>query len=97
MPQHTGLCNARPLSAPVHDWGYQVQIVASRIYPFLDASSLRECLAHDTLLRTHDGAYILHMTSGDESENQERLIWLDSRSALMWVNASAEDYGMEWR
>jgi hypothetical protein len=37
------------------------------------------------------------MTSGDESENQERLIWLDSRSALMWVNASAEDYGMEWR
>jgi len=74
-----------------------VQIVASRVYPFLDASSLRECLAHDTLLRTHDGAYILHMSSGEETENQDRLIWLDSRSALMWVSASEEEYGMEWK
>lgn len=74
-----------------------MQIVASRVYPFLDASSLRECVARDTLLRTHDGAYILHMTSGEETENQDRLIWLDSRSALMWVNASAEEYGMEWK
>src|ERR1700684_4527653 len=97
MPQHTDLCHARPLSAPVHAWGYQVQIVASRVYPFLDASSLHECLARDTLLRTHDGAYILHMTSGDETGHQDRLIWLDSRSALMWVNASAEECGMEWR
>jgi len=83
------------LSTPVHDWGYQVQIVASRVYPFLDASSLGERLARDTLLRTHDGAYILHMSSGEETENQ--LIWLDGRSALMWVNASAEEYGMEWK
>jgi hypothetical protein len=85
------------LSAPVHDWGYQVQIVASRVYPFLDVSSLRELLARDTLLRTNDGAYILHMSSGEETENHDRLIWLDSRSALMWVNASAEEYGMEWK
>jgi hypothetical protein len=37
------------------------------------------------------------MSSGEETENPDRLIWLDSRSALMWVNASAEDYGMEWK
>jgi hypothetical protein len=74
-----------------------VQIVASRLYPFLDASSLKECMAQDTLLRSDDGAYILHMSSRDQTTNQDRLIWLDSRSALMWVNASAEEYGMEWK
>ncbi len=74
-----------------------MQIVASRLYPFLDASSLKERMAQDTLLRTDDGAYILHMSSGDQTTNQDRLIWLDSRSALMWVNASAEEYGMEWK
>jgi len=37
------------------------------------------------------------MSSGEETENRDRLIWLDSRSALMWVNASAEEYGMEWK
>jgi hypothetical protein len=37
------------------------------------------------------------MSSGEETENQDRLIWLDSRSALMWVSASEEEYGMEWK
>lgn len=84
------------MSTPVHEPGEQMQIVASRVYPFLDAASLRECLARDTLLRAPDGAYILHMSSGADA-GQDRLIWLDSRSALMWVNASPEDYGMEWK
>ncbi len=85
------------MSTPVHDWEYGVQVVAARVYPFLNTASLEECLARDTLLRTPDGAYILHMSSGEEPSNQDRLIWLDSRSALMWVNAPAEEFGLEWR
>ena len=35
------------------------------------------------------------MTPGEDFA-EERLIWLDSRAALLWINQAADDYGLNW-
>ena len=27
---------------------------------------------------------------------EERLVWLDCRSALLWISQEAEEYGIDW-
>ena len=67
-----------------------MMLVATRRYSFLDAQTLAERQARDTLFRYGENSFLLHMTPG-EGEN-DQLIWLDSRAALLWINQSAEDY-----
>jgi hypothetical protein len=73
-----------------------VQLIASRRYPFLDIQSLVEHEARDTLLRTKTGAFLLHLSSRDGAPDDDRLIRLDCRSALMWLSAPPDDFGIEW-
>lgn len=71
-----------------------MQLIASRTYCFLDSQSLVEGLARDTLFRISEDEFLLHMTT--EGCEDERLLWFDSRSALLWVNQQENDYGMDW-
>jgi hypothetical protein len=72
-----------------------MHLVATRKYPFLAAQTLTERQARDSLFRVGGNEFLLHMTSGEGFE-EERLIRLDSRAALLWISQAADDYGMNW-
>ena len=71
-----------------------MQIIASRKYAFLDSQTLLEGSARDTLLKISENNFLLHM--GLEDSPNDRIVWFDSRSALLWINQEEDDYGMNW-
>jgi hypothetical protein len=73
-----------------------MQLLASRTYPFIDSESLEEHQARDSLFRTDSGAFVLHLSSSHTPNDDDRLLWLSGRSALIWINNSTEDFGAEW-
>jgi hypothetical protein len=72
----------------------EMQLLASRSYQFLDADSLEERSAQDRLFRCSDGDFVLYMTAAEE---EDRVVRLDTRAALAWINAPPEDFGLEWQ
>ena len=72
-----------------------MHLVATRKFPFLAAQTLNERQARDSLFRVGENEFLLHMTSGDDVA-EERRLWLDSRTALLWISQTADDYGMNW-
>ena len=70
--------------------------LVSRTYPFIDSRSRVERRARDTLFRMPDGAFLLHLSSSDRPADDDRLIWIDCRTALVWINAAPEEFGLEW-
>jgi hypothetical protein len=73
-----------------------MNLLVSRIYPSIDTESLVEYQARDTLFRMPDGRFLLHLSSRDRSADADRLVWIDCRAALIWVNAAPEQFGAEW-
>jgi hypothetical protein len=73
-----------------------IKLVVSRTYPFIDPDALVERQARDTLFRMPDGSFLLHL-SNDEAAAEDRLLRIDSRAALLWLNAGPEEFGIEWR
>jgi hypothetical protein len=74
-----------------------MELLVSRTYPFIDSQSLAEHQARDSLFRTPDGAFLLHLSSSDRTVDDDRLIWIDCRAALIWINATPEEFGTEWQ
>ena len=72
-----------------------MQLIESRIYPFLCAQTLAERQARDSLFRIGENEFLLHMTSAADTE-EDRLVWLDSRAALLWINQTTDEYGTNW-
>jgi hypothetical protein len=68
--------------------------MVSRSYPAIDAQTLTEYVARDTLFRTAGGSYFLYMTSGSQVE--ERILLLDCRDALLWLNEAPDTLGSYW-
>jgi hypothetical protein len=74
-----------------------LKLIASRIIPFIDCGSLQERRAREALFRHEDGAFVLYLSDGDGfCDVDERLISLDPRNALLWINESAEARGSFW-
>jgi hypothetical protein len=73
-----------------------MQLLASRTYPFINFESLEEHQARDSLFQTDTGAFVLHLSSSHMPNDSDRLVWLSCRSALIWINGAAEDFGVEW-
>jgi hypothetical protein len=73
-----------------------MDLLVSRIYPFIDSESLVEYRARDTLFRTADGGFLLHLSSLDAAGVADRLLRIDSRAALMWINEEPDEFGKEW-
>ena len=74
-----------------------MKLIASRIIPFIDCDSLQERTARETLFRQQDGAFILYLSdTGSSRDADERVIFLDSRNALIWLGESAEACGSFW-
>ena len=60
-----------------------MDLLVSRTYPFIDSLSLIEHQARDTLFRMPDGAFLLHLSSSNRPADDDRLVWIDSRAALI--------------
>ncbi len=73
-----------------------MDLLGSRIYPFIDSETLVEHQARDTLFRMTDGTFLLHLSSSGRPLDDDRLIRIDSRAALMWINATPDEFGAEW-
>jgi hypothetical protein len=73
-----------------------MDLLVSRTYRFINSQSLAEHQARDTLFRMPDGAFLLHLSSSDRSVDDDRLVWIDCRAALIWINAATEEFGLEW-
>jgi hypothetical protein len=75
-----------------------LKLIASRIIPFIDCDSLQERSAREALFRQQDGEFILYLSDSDSlCGADERLIFLDSRNALIWISESAEARGSFWQ
>ncbi|KGT75004.1 hypothetical protein MA20_37325 [Bradyrhizobium japonicum] len=72
-----------------------MRLVATRKYSFIAVQTLTECQACDSLFKVAENEFVLHMNS-DEASEDERLVWLDSRAALLWINQTTDEYGMNW-
>lgn len=73
-----------------------MDLLVSRIYSFIDSESLVEHRARDSLFRMEDGRFLLHLSSVDAPGEGDRLLWIDSRAALMWINEEPDEFGKEW-
>jgi hypothetical protein len=74
---------------------FAIKLLVSRTYPFIDSDALVERQARDTLFRMPDGSFLLHLSNDEAAE--DRLVRIDSRAALIWVNANPEEFGVEWQ
>jgi hypothetical protein len=72
-----------------------MQLIASHTYPFLDAQTLVERQAHDSLLRIGENEFLLLMMSNGGA-TEDRLFWLDCRAALLWISQEPEEFGIDW-
>ncbi|HEY2248974.1 MAG TPA: hypothetical protein VGH70_16145 [Bradyrhizobium sp.] len=74
-----------------------MQLVSSRTVPFLDSLSLAPRLAREALFRADDDRFILYLADGNSSQtSEERVIFLDLREALIWLNEPSEQRGSFW-
>jgi hypothetical protein len=73
-----------------------MHLIFTRKYPFIDTLTLVEREARDSLFRIDGDEFLLHMTSECEL-GEDRLIWFDARSALLWLNQEPDEYGSHWQ
>jgi hypothetical protein len=72
-----------------------MQMISTRAIAFLDVQSLAAGQAREALFRDGDGSFLLYLCDG-EPATEERLILLDPREALLWLNESPQDHGSFW-
>lgn len=71
-----------------------MQLISSRIIPFIDTHSLSISQAREALLHDHRKGFILYLSSGESSSaTEERVLFLGPREALIWLNEPPEDQG----
>jgi hypothetical protein len=72
-----------------------MQLMVSRHYPVVDAQAHTEYVARAALFRTAEGSYCLYLAKG-QVEGEERVLFLDSRDALLWLNETPDALGSYW-
>ncbi|WLB23990.1 hypothetical protein [Bradyrhizobium japonicum] len=61
-----------------------MKIIHSRMSEYLESHTLEVCSEREVLLRTNDG-FLLYVSGGDGSAD-ERIVHLEAREALIWLN-----------
>jgi hypothetical protein len=73
-----------------------LQIVCSRTIPSIDEVSLALSVAKEALFRDDHG-FILYLTKDVSiAPGDERILRLEAREALIWLNEESEDQGSFW-
>ena len=74
-----------------------MQMISSRTIPFIDVQSLALGRAREALFRDENNGFILYFSdSVAASKAEERIIRLEVREALIWLNETPEDRGTFW-
>jgi len=74
-----------------------MQIISSRILPFIDSPSLMPGEAREVLFRDASGSFPLYLSNGEpDHAAEERVIALGVREALVWLNEPPQDQGSFW-
>jgi hypothetical protein len=73
-----------------------MQLVSSRMISFIDSQSLAPRRAREALFRTDGDRFVLYLSDGMSSIAEERVIFLDLREALIWLNEPSEQHGSFW-
>ena len=74
-----------------------MQLISSRTIPFIDTQSLSESPAKEALLHDNRKGFIVYLSSGEPpSVREERVLFLEPREALIWLNEPAEERGSFW-
>jgi hypothetical protein len=71
-------------------------MICSRMIPFLDTDSLATGEAREVLFRDDDNGLILYLTDGKSPVAEERIVRLDMREALIWLNETPQDEASFW-
>jgi hypothetical protein len=67
-------------------------MISSRTIPFLDDQTLAPGEAREALFRDEHYGFILYLSDDlAASESNERIIRLDMREALIWLNQASQD------
>jgi hypothetical protein len=64
--------------------------------PCLDTESLAPCHAKEALFRDENGFLLYLSKDGLTSSKEERIIRLEAREVLIWLNEDALDQGSFW-
>jgi hypothetical protein len=82
----------------IQSWGSDMRLVVSRLCPFIDSNSLEWRNGREVLFRQQEGGFILYLSDSDQIPSAgERIVRLDARSALLWVNEQPENQGSFWQ
>jgi hypothetical protein len=82
----------------IESWGSDMRLVVSRLCPFIDSNSLELRNGREALFRQQEGGFILYLSDSDKiASAEERIVRLDARSALLWVNEQPENRGSFWQ
>ena len=74
-----------------------MQLVSSRTIPFIDSLSLAPGQAREALFRANGDRFVLYLAGGvSASVEEERIVFLDLREALIWLNEPPEQSGSFW-
>lgn len=74
-----------------------MRLISSRTIPFLDSETLAPRQAREALFRTAGDRFVLYLADdGPPSDGEERVMFLDLREALIWLNEPAEQQGSFW-
>jgi hypothetical protein len=71
-------------------------MICSRTIPFLDTDTLVPGEAREVLFRDNDNGLILYLTGGISSAAEDRIVRLDMREALIWLNETSQDEASFW-
>ena len=75
----------------------RMQMSSSRTIPCIDVQSLALGRAREALFRNENNGFILYLSdSVAASKAEERIIRLEVREALIWLNETPEDGGTFW-
>jgi hypothetical protein len=75
----------------------QMQLVSSRTISFIDVSSLAIVEAKEALFHDEGKGFLLYLTGGEVSSTaEERVVFLELREALIWLNEPLDDRGSFW-
>jgi len=74
-----------------------MKLVLSRCHPITDAQALTGYFTREALFRTDDGSFLLYMASEGKTGREERILFLDCRDALVWLNATSDVRGTSWQ
>lgn len=74
-----------------------MQLVSSRTISFIDVPTLAILEAKEALFHDERKGFFLYLSGGKVSSTaEERVVFLELREALIWLNETPEDRGSYW-